>query len=210
MIFMRILFFALLRVVVFVAFGINVRHVQRIPKAGPAIIVANHNSHLDALVLMSLFPTRQLSILRPVAAADYFTRRPFLAWFTRAVLQSILITREPGQREKTMAALSHEISQGHILILFPEGTRGSPERLSKFKTGITHLLERHPDVPVYPVFMQGLGKILPKNDWVPVPFIINVLFGEPVYWSGNHQILLDVLYERMQHLASEGRFASWE
>lgn len=200
----------LLRPILFLVFGVNVRHAHRIPRAGPAIVVANHNSHLDALVLMSLFPVDQLHAVRPVAAADYFTRNRVLYWLTKELMHAIFISRESTQRLETYMKLSEALTAGSILILFPEGSRGEPERLSRFKTGVTYLVERHPEVPIYPVFMRGLGKILPKNDWLPVPFLIDVFVGEPVRWSGDHQSFMGVLNSCMQDLAAEEHFPPWE
>ena len=51
--------------------GVRVRRRALVPP-GPCLVVANHNSHLDAAVLMSLFPLRRLPHVHPVAAADYF------------------------------------------------------------------------------------------------------------------------------------------
>ena len=66
---------------------------QRLPKHGSALVVANHNSHLDALVVMSL-SRRALRRVRPVAAVDYFTSSPLRHWFVSGLLDAILLARQ--------------------------------------------------------------------------------------------------------------------
>ena len=61
--------------------GADIIDQANLPKAGPAIIAANHNSHVDTLLLLTMFPVRTLRWVRPAAAADYFLPGPVLSWF---------------------------------------------------------------------------------------------------------------------------------
>jgi 1-acyl-sn-glycerol-3-phosphate acyltransferase len=121
---LRFLFFALIvRFIVLVVIGLNFRKRNQLPERGPAIIVANHNSHLDTLVLLSLFKLRSLLKVRPVAAADYFLRNKWLAWFAKEIMGIIPIIRT-GKASNPLMPCYEALEQQQILILFPEGTRG--------------------------------------------------------------------------------------
>jgi 1-acyl-sn-glycerol-3-phosphate acyltransferase len=206
----RLFFLAVVRPLVSIVIGLNVRHRERLPARGPAIIVANHNSHLDTVVLMTLFSPRVLAQLRPVAAADYFLRNQALAWFARTVINIIPIERHAAGRSDPLAAISEALTAGEIVIIFPEGSRGEPEHVGRFKSGVGHLARRHPDVPVCPIFMHGLGKALPKGSFLLVPFFCDVFVGECLHGLPDHRAFMDQLAERMHALESEGHFAPWE
>jgi 1-acyl-sn-glycerol-3-phosphate acyltransferase len=209
---LRLLFFGLLvRAVTRIVLGLNVRHGERLPARGPAIIAANHNSHLDTLVLMSLMPLRLLPRVRPVAAADYFLRNRLLAWFATRIIGIVPIARRSGsQAEDPLAPVVESLDRGEILIFFPEGTRGEPERLKEFKTGLARLKERRPGVPVTPVFLHGVGKALPKGEAILVPFFVDVFVGEPVEWTGDRASYLDRFRSSVVSLAAEGEFPAWD
>ena len=147
--FCRTLFFAfLIRPFVLVMLGLNVRNREKLPVTGPVVLVANHNSHLDAVTLMSLFPLRMLSKLRPVAAQDYFFRNPLLRWFALRVIGILPIDRHIKSKHiHPLAGINDALKRGDIVIIFPEGSRGNPEQLGSFKAGIAHIAKKNPEEP---------------------------------------------------------------
>jgi 1-acyl-sn-glycerol-3-phosphate acyltransferase len=211
------LFFALVvRPSVLLVLGLNVRHRENLPLTGPVIIAANHNSHLDALVLMSLLPRATLLRTRPVAAADYFLTNRWLAAFTVGVLGILPIERGgqavvEGQGAKDILAdCEAALRRGEILIVFPEGTRGEPEILARMKSGVARLLARVPETTLVPVFTHGLGKTLPRGAWLPVPFTCDVFVGQALTWSGDRIAFMEQLRTAMRKLREESHIPDWE
>ncbi len=210
--YIQLLFFLLLvRPLLLLLIGLNVRHRERLPQTGPAILIANHNSHLDTLALMSLYPLAQLHRLRPMAAMDYFMRNPLLAWFATRIIHIIPLRRKikAGQGDP-LAEGVEALQKGEILILFPEGTRGEPEQLGALKTGVAHLARRVPEVPVVPIFLHGLGMALPKGEALLVPFFCDVFIGRSLHWSDDREVFMRQVNEAMSQLAEEGGFSAWQ
>lgn len=200
-----------IRLIVLVVLGLNVRHKDKLPQKGPAILVANHNSHLDTMVLMTLLPGHLLPVTKPVAAMDYFLRNRLLAWFALNIVGILPIKRKRDKREEDPLAPCYEaLANGNILIFFPEGSRGQPEQLTDFKGGIAKLAEKCPDVPIVPVLLHGLGKSLPKGESLLVPFFCDVFVGDALQWNGDRKAFMHSLEDRMQSLAGEGQFSVWE
>lgn len=208
---LRFIFFGFVRLFVLVLLGMNVRRRHLLPKQGPAIVVANHNSHLDTLVLMSLFSLHSLPSIRPIAAADYFLKTRGMAWLATRLIGIIPMERGKASRNfDPLQPCCDALDRGDIIILFPEGSRGEPEKLSQFKKGIAYLAERYPAVPVTPVFLHGLGKALPKDDFVFVPFFCDVFVGEALGYQDNKNAYMETLNARFKALAGEGHFSAWD
>ncbi|RNL85301.1 lysophospholipid acyltransferase family protein [Halostreptopolyspora alba] len=209
---LRWVFFVLVvRPVIMVILGLNVRHREKLPHQGPAVLTANHNSHLDALVLITLMPLRLLHRIRPVAAEDYFLSNKALAWFSTRIIGILPIPRRRTTGvDDPMTACGEALERGDILIFFPEGSRGEPEKMTEFRGGIGKLAGRNPEVPVTPIYLHGLGKALPKGEAMVVPFFLDVIVGEALRFDDGYEDFLGELRHRMEALAEEGDFVSWD
>lgn len=208
---LRLFFYGVIvRLVVLFVLGLNVRHRERLPSKGPAILAANHNSHLDAMAMISLLPLRLLPRVRPVAAADYFLRNRWLAWFALNVVGIVPLNRQRQHvHDDLLAPVATALERGDILIFFPEGSRGEPERLAEFKSGLARIAERRPDVPVIPVYTHGLGKALPKGEWMIVPFFVDIFVGESLHFDGDRTVYMERYRDAMAALAAEEKHADW-
>ncbi|OYQ75700.1 1-acyl-sn-glycerol-3-phosphate acyltransferase [Wohlfahrtiimonas sp. G9077] len=198
----KVLFFALLvKPLVLIGLGLNIVKRSPLPKEGAAILAANHTSHLDTLVLMSLYPLSQIHRVRPVAAADYFLRNRWIRWFAIHCIDIIPMDRsEKGSAQSFKNVLS-ALEHGEIIILFPEGTRALTEdRDFKLKRGIHCLVKKMPDVTVHPVILRGLSKALPKGEALFVPFNCDVILGEPLMYHDDAAQYLAALSQTYQTL----------
>ncbi|MFA3778429.1 lysophospholipid acyltransferase family protein [Yersinia sp. 1652 StPb PI] len=192
--------------VVLVWLGVSVWQRKQLPLNGPAIVVANHNSHLDILTLFTLFPLSTLSQVHPVAAADYFLRNRAMAWFATKVIGIIPVVRGGSTKgNDPLAGCIEALSNNKIVILFPEGTRGEPEQFSAFKSGLWYLSRQFPSVPITPIYMHGLGRAMGKGQHIPVPFFIDIYVDKPFYYHDDKQVFRTELQQRfiiLQQLAT--------
>lgn len=146
------------------------------------IIVANHNSHLDTMTILSSLPSKILHKVKPVAAADHFGKTKLKEKFSNYFLNTLLINRKRDKQNldnDPIFKMKKAIDEGYSLILFPEGTRGEPEKLQPLKPGIAFLLKDRPHLKYVPAFMNGMGKAMPKDDNLIVPFNSNLIYGTP-------------------------------
>ena len=182
--------------VIWLWLGLRIRHRDRLPIRGPAIIVANHNSHMDVFALLSLFPLRRQASIHPVAAADYFLRNKAMAWFALNILNIIPISRKGGETNP-LAQCEQALRDRKILILFPEGTRGEPGKLSPLKSGLWHLSQRVPDVPIIPVWLRGTEHVMAKGNRIPLPLFIDVNIGRALRFHDDKHRFMDELRQQL-------------
>jgi 1-acyl-sn-glycerol-3-phosphate acyltransferase len=145
---LRFLAFVLTRLV----YRFRVRGADYIPAQGAAIVVCNHVSFVDSMLLMAASPRP----IRFLMDADLF-RLPILGWVFRKAGAIPVAPRgqDPTAYEAAFAAARRVLEEGDLLGIFPEGAITSDGRLQPFKGGIMRILEAHP-APVVPVALQNL------------------------------------------------------
>jgi len=149
------------------------------PICGQHIFYANHSSHLDAVVLWASLDPIQRDRTRPVAAHEYWQASRVRRFLAIKVFRCVLVKRE-GFGRAGIEAMYAALDDGDSLIFFPEGTRGSGDKVADLKAGLHHLCMRRPEADAIPVYLENLNRILPKGELIPVPLLSRVLFGRPL------------------------------
>ncbi|RFB81209.1 lysophospholipid acyltransferase family protein [Methylovirgula sp. 4M-Z18] len=153
-----------------------------LPSEKQRLYFANHASHGDFLLIWTALPWSLRGSTRPVAAQDYWGGNDLMGFIGRSVFNAVLIDRQhqPGQPaplDVMMAAVNERVS----LIFFPEGTRNtSDEPLLPFKSGLYHLSKANPELELVPVWIENIGRVMPKGEFLPVPLLCSVIFGAPI------------------------------
>jgi 1-acyl-sn-glycerol-3-phosphate acyltransferase len=160
----------------FVFWRVKVEGRENIPKEGPAVLAANHQSFCDSFFI-PLVVRRKVTYL---AKAEYFDSKK-TAWFFRAAGQ-IPIRRGGGSvSERALDTARNDVlGKGNILGLYPEGTRSVDPMVHKGRTGVTRL-SRECGVPIIPVGVVGTVEVQPVNSNFMRPFKrVTIRFGKPM------------------------------
>lgn len=206
----RLILLVLIRPFAILILGLDVRGKANLPRKGPALVAANHNSHIDTLILLSLFHSATLRHVRPVAAADHFLSSPLSAWFSTKIVGILPIDRHgaaPG--DDVLAGCREALARGEILLIFPEGTRGEAEEMGAFKTGIARLAESFPNAPITPVYLQGAGRVLPRNSKILVPYNCSAIIGAAFRWEGDKPAFMERLRSTIEALRQDAPPLRW-
>jgi 1-acyl-sn-glycerol-3-phosphate acyltransferase len=150
------------------------------PKAEQRIYFANHQSHLDWVLIWAALPHELRAVTRPIAARDYWTSSPFKQWLTTEVFHAVYVNRARSDEQDPLEPLAQALASGDSLVIFPEGTRSNKGQPQAFKSGLYHLAEQFPAVQLIPAWIDNVQRVMPKGEVVPVPILCTVTFGAPV------------------------------
>ncbi len=209
------------------------------PKAEQRIYFANHQSHLDWVLIWAALPQELRAHTRPIAARDYWTRTPLKHWITREVFNAVYVSRtrapllvassaataatvalaaqpglsapagapDPDQDQDPLEPLVQALTAGDSLVIFPEGTRGHASEPAAFKSGLYHLAQQFPQVPLVPTWIDNVQRVMPKGEVVPVPLLCTVTFGEPLQLQSGEDKRAFLVRARNAVLAQRPRVA---
>ncbi len=146
---------------------------------GPALIVANHSSHLDTPLVLCTLPDAMRRKTAVAAAADYF----FDTWW-RATASAIVFNTFPIERRggKLSATPGDLLADGWNVVVFPEGTRSPDGWMERFRMGAAYLAVEH-NVPIIPVGIKGSFAAMPRGRGWPIPGrpTVAVRYGDPLH-----------------------------
>jgi 1-acyl-sn-glycerol-3-phosphate acyltransferase len=134
--------------------------VDRIPDEGPAVLVCNHVSYVDAIVIGAASP-------RPIRfVMDHrIFRNPFLGWIFRTAkaIPIAAAKEDPWLMEKAFVDIAQALHEGDLVCIFPEGKLTSTGEMNEFRGGIAKIVARS-KVPVIPMALRGLwGSLLTRD-----------------------------------------------
>ncbi len=162
---------------------LSVEGTEHIPTGPPFILIANHSSHLDAIVLGSALSRRLCSRVFPVAAGDVFFETPALSLLSAQVLNALPMWRKNCGPHALAELKERLVEEPCGYILFPEGARSRDGNLKPFKAGLGMIVAGTP-VPVVPCWITGAIEAWhPESRW-PRPRRVGLTIGAPLIFEG--------------------------
>jgi long-chain acyl-CoA synthetase len=172
----------------------NLDHVS-----GPVVFAANHQSHMDVPVILSVLPGRWRARIAPAMAKEFFKAHFFPEEFSRRQVLTNRLNyylaafffntfplpqREAGARQ-TLRYIGEVTGAGYSVLIFPEGVRTDKGEINPFRGGIGMIGSRL-ELPVIPVRLEGVDRVLHTRWKMAKPGRVAVTFGKPIRLSGDN------------------------
>jgi long-chain acyl-CoA synthetase len=186
-------------------FHLKMRGLENLPEKGPYLICSNHQSYLDPLVMVGAMPYRLFRDTFALGTSDIFGTgfmRRLARWIRVAVLDP------DANLVPAMRAGAFGLSQGHILVLYPEGERTNDGNPRIFRKGAA-ILSIHAQAPIVPVAIQGFYAAWPRHQKFPKFTDLRLVFGKPIQPPPLHEAS-EAAYERLTSELKSRVVAMWQ
>ena len=181
------------------AFDLRCLHRERTNVAGPALILATHQSHLDPVLIGITFNER-LSYL----ARRTLFKNPLFGLVIKG-LDAIELDRDRSGLAGLKETLKR-LKQGHKVLIFPEGTRSMDGKIAPLKPGFLSVARRS-RAPLIPVAINGAYEVLPRVALIPRYFPVRVVVGNAIlpddYLHLEDEEILALISERLRQCNAE-------
>ncbi|MGD0792817.1 MAG: AMP-binding protein [Terriglobales bacterium] len=207
-IFAEVFFFLLGRLIYLFAldrFHLKTRGLENLPEKGPYLICSNHQSYIDPLLLAGALPYRLFRDTFALGTSDIFGKgflRRLARWLRVAVLDP------DANLVPAMRAGFFGLSQGHILILYPEGERTNDGNPAVFRKGAA-ILSIHAQAPIVPVAIEGFYEAWPRHKKFPKFKDLQLVFGKPIQPPPVNEAS-EAAYERLTSELKSRVVAMWQ
>jgi 1-acyl-sn-glycerol-3-phosphate acyltransferase len=175
---LRLGWWSSLRLLLGVINRLEVRGRENVPAGGPIVLVANHESHYDALVIGSALPLAMRDCLFPLAAGDVFFESPATAAFAAHFLNALPVWRRNAGRHGLDDLRQRLVEEEAVYILFPEGSRSRDGAMKPFKPGVGMLVAGTP-AAVVPCYLDGTFEAFPPGARLPRWSKVRLRLGAP-------------------------------
>ena len=169
----------------------KVTGLRHVPNLGPVIVASNHLSFSDS-VFMPLVVPRKVTFM---AKSEYFTSPGFKGFIKKITFQAlgqVPVDRAGGRRSEAAIRTGLKLlEEGQCIGIYPEGTRSPDGRLYKGRIGIARMAIDS-GAPVVPVAMFNTAEIQPTGQVVPKVRRVEMVFGEPMYFTGDSSDLANL------------------
>jgi 1-acyl-sn-glycerol-3-phosphate acyltransferase len=177
-IFAEVFFFLLGRLIYLFAldrFHLKTRGLENLPEKGPYLLCSNHQSYVDPLVMAGALPWRCFATPLRSARATFSARASCGVWRAGCACRS----RSGRQPVPAMRAGAFGLSQGRILVLYPEGERTDDGTPRLFRKGAA-ILSIHTQAPIVPIAIEGFYEAWPRHKKFPRFTDLQLVFGKPI------------------------------
>jgi 1-acyl-sn-glycerol-3-phosphate acyltransferase len=145
-----------------------VHGLENLPADGPAILVANHASYIDAMMLIGVLPPRM-----HFAAKREFEAVPLIGFLLRRLGAYFVERVDPARGVEDTRELADAVRRGESVVFFPEGTFSRAPGLAAFRLG-AFVVSAETATPIVPIVLRGTRSVLREGRWLPSRYPVEI------------------------------------